>query len=66
MAHDPRPDPEKPPQEVRLAMRHEACGGRADLIISVIPGNIIYKVHCYECGYTESWLADQATRPRIQ
>jgi len=50
----------------RVALRHEACGGRADLTIANHIDGITYHIHCHECGYTESWSADPTAKQRIQ
>jgi hypothetical protein len=46
----------------QLSVKHEACGGQADLTISIGPGTTTYNVHCHQCGYTESWSDGQAPR----
>jgi len=46
----------------QLSVKHEACGGRADLTISIGHGTTTYNVHCHQCGYTESWSDGQVPR----
>ena len=39
-------------------MIHGACGGRAELTIVEDRTDVICLVHCYDCGYVETWLPD--------
>lgn len=50
----------------RVEMRHEACGGRADLVIANHIDAISYEILCYECGYAESWSVDPTDKQTIQ
>ena len=49
-------------RRTQLSVKHEACGGRADLTISIDHGTTTYNVHCHECGYMESWTDGKAPR----
>jgi len=46
------------PRGTRLEMIHGACGGRAELTIVEDRTDVICLVHCYDCGYVETWLPD--------
>ena len=66
MPRKPRRAKEKVEQEARLPMRHEACGGNAVLTISLLSGNVTYRVHCHECGYDELWAGEPPGVTRLQ
>jgi hypothetical protein len=54
-----RPTRQESPLEACLEMTHGACGGRADLTILQGLNNVICLVHCYDCGYVETWSPDR-------
>ena len=66
MPRKPRRQQEKVEQEAHLPVRHEACGGSAVLTISILSGNITYKVHCHGCGYNELWSGEPPGVVRLQ
>ncbi len=66
MSTNERPSGREILQKANLQMTHEACGGRADLVISQGLGNVTYSVHCHDCGYVETWSPDPAADPKIQ
>ncbi len=61
-----QPETPKAARVTHVALRHEACGGRADLAIVNHIDGITYQIRCYECGYSESWSADPTAKQRIQ
>lgn len=66
MSANKRPSGREVLQEANLQMTHDACGGRANLVISQSLGSVSYSVHCRDCGYVETWSPDPADDPKIQ
>jgi hypothetical protein len=61
-----QPEKSKVARVTRVEMRHEACGGRADLVIANHIDAISYEILCYECGYAESWSVNPSDQQTIQ
>jgi len=66
MPRKPSRKEKKAQPEARLPMRHEACGGSAVLTISILSGNVTYKIHCHDCGYDEGWAGEPPGVVRLQ
>ncbi len=61
-----QPEAPKAARVTRVTLQHEACGGRADLVIAHHIDGVTYKILCHECGYSESWSANPSEKQRIQ
>jgi hypothetical protein len=58
MSQHELPTRQESPREARFEMIHGACGGRADLTILQDLNNVFCLMHCYDCGYVETWSPD--------
>jgi len=58
MAACENPTRQESPRGARLEMIHGACGGRAELTIVDDLNDVFCLVHCFDCGYVETWLPD--------